>query len=102
MALDVRHIQAYNLSILNESETKRIFEFVINNALNNNLTNVSWTFDTKNGDVINSTSNAILQPSEQIFVYIDYNFTSTGTFNVNASAINGTLIDYRNLTITIA
>ena len=36
-----------------------------------------------------------------MFIYIDYNFTTTGTFNVNATARNNTLIDSRNLTITI-
>ena len=33
---------------------------------------------------------------------IDYTFTETGTFNVNATAKNGTLMDSRNLTISVA
>lgn len=101
ITLDVKHIEAYNLTVANESGTKRIFEFVIKNSLNANLTNVNWTFDTKNSNVINATTNSILQPTEQIFVYIDYNFTTTGTFNTNATARNGSLTDSRNLTIII-
>src|SRR3989338_3922811 len=101
LTLDIKHIQAYNLTVANESGSKRIFEFIIKNSLNTNLTNTNWTFDTKNSNVINATSNSILQPNEQMFIYIDYNFTATGTFNVNATARNGTLSDSRNLTITI-
>jgi len=101
ITLDVIHLQAYNLSLLNQSVNGSIFEFIIKNSLSNNLTNVSWNFDTKNSNVINSTINSTLQSSEQMFVYIAYNFTSTGTFNVNATAKNGTLIDSRNLTINI-
>ncbi|MBI3027442.1 hypothetical protein HYY70_04980, partial [Candidatus Woesearchaeota archaeon] len=101
ITLELKHIEAYNLSVLNESGTKRIFEFVIRNSLNSNLTGVNWTIDTKNSNVINATSNSILQPSEQIFIYADYNFTAAGSFNVNASARNGTLVDSINLTVTI-
>jgi len=101
ITLNIKHIEAYNLSVVNESGSKRIFEFIIKNSLNTNLTGINWTFDTKNSNVINSTINSVLQPSEQMYVYIDYNFTTTGTYNVNATARNGSLIDYRNLTITI-
>ncbi|MBI2541640.1 tandem-95 repeat protein [Candidatus Woesearchaeota archaeon] len=101
MAIDIEDIEAYNLTVVNESGTKRIFEFIIKNSLDTNLTNVNWTFDTKSGNVINATANNMLQPSEELFVYIDYNFTGAGTFNVNATARNGTLTDSRNLTITI-
>ena len=101
ITLDVKHIEAFNLSVVNESGSKRIFEFVIKNSLSANLTGVNWTFDTKNSNVINSTMASILQSNEQMFVYIDYNFTTTGTFNVNATAKNGSLGDSRNLTIII-
>ncbi len=101
IAIDIPDIEIGNLSALNESGNKRIFEVIIKNSLNINLTNVNWTFDTKNSNVINSTYTVILQPSKELFVYLDYNFTTTGTFNVNASARNGTLIDSRNLTVII-
>ncbi len=99
--IDIEDIELSNLSVLNESGTKKIFEFVIENKLSTNLTNVSWVFDTKNSNVINGTKTTTLQPNEEMFIYIDYNFTTTGTYNVNASARNGTLIDSRNLTVTI-
>ena len=101
ITIDVPDIEVSNLTVLNESGNKRIFEFIIENELSTNLTNVSWIFDTRNYNIINSTSTVILQPNEEMFVYIDYNFTTTGTFNVNATAINGTLTDSRNLTIDV-
>ncbi len=100
ITLDVKHIEAFNLSVVNESNTKRIFEFIIKNNLNTNLTNVNWTFDTNNSYVINGTITSILKPDEQMFVYIDYNFTTAGTFNVNATARNGSLSDSSNLTVS--
>jgi len=102
ITFEISHILANSLAAANESGNERIFEFMINNTLNTNLTDVSWVLNTKDSNVINSTSNAVLQPSEQIFVYIGYNFTSAGIYNVNATARNGTLIDSRNLTITLA
>ncbi|MBI3026600.1 tandem-95 repeat protein, partial [Candidatus Woesearchaeota archaeon] len=102
IAIEIEDIEVSNLSVAYSNATERIFELIIKNFLNTNLTNVSWTFDTKNSNVINSTITTTLQPNEEMFVYLDYNFTSTGTFNVNASARNGTLIDSRNLTITIS
>lgn len=101
ISVEVRDIKLGNLTVLNEDDKKRIFEFIIENTLSTDLTNVSWVFDTKNSNIINSTSTAILQPQEEMFVYIDYNFTTTGTFHVNATAKNGSLIDSRNLTVII-
>ena len=101
ISIDIRHLESLNVSIVNETNTKRIFEYVIKNFLNQNLTSVNWTFDTKNSNVINSTISSVLQPSEQMFIYINYNFTTTGTYNVNATATNGTLADSKNLTVTI-
>lgn len=101
IAIEIEDIEVSNLSVVYSNATERIFEVIIKNFLNTNLTNVSWVFDTKNSNVINSTITTTLQPNEEMFVYIDYNFTATGTFNVNASAKNGTLIDSRNLTLII-
>jgi len=102
IAIDVPDIEVSNVSVLNISGTKRIFEIVIENTLSTNLTNVNWTFDTKDSSVINAINNALLQPNEKLFVYLDYNFTTTGVFNVNATAKNGTLSDSRNLTIAVS
>src|SRR3989344_2184366 len=85
-SVTLQYININNLGVLNESGNKRIFSFDIENGLSTNLTEVNWTFNTKNSNVINATSNVILQPNEKLFVYVDYNYTSAGTFNTNTSA----------------
>src|SRR3989338_2861772 len=95
-------IEVFDIRVLNiTNTTKIVFRFKINNTLNTNMTNVSWTFDTNNSNIINSTSNLLLQPNQMAFIYIHYNFTATGTFNTNATARNGSLSDYKNLTTVI-
>ena len=99
-------IDAYNLNVLNASGTRRLFEFSINNTLNSSLSNVFWTFDTKNNNIINGTITNVLQPSKPMFVYVDYNFnipTVSGnlSFNVNATASNNSMKDSVNLTILV-
>ncbi|MBS3098110.1 right-handed parallel beta-helix repeat-containing protein [Candidatus Woesearchaeota archaeon] len=92
----------HNLSVLNASEKNRTFEFLITNQLTANITDISWQFDTKDNNIINSINNIILIPGETIFTYIKYNFSTTGTYNVNATAINGSLKDSINLNVTIS
>lgn len=101
LSVNVKAVEVANLSVLNISGTEAIFEFVIGNRMSANLTGVNWTFDAKNGNIINSTMAATLQPSEQMFVYIEYNFTTAGTYNVNATARNGSLSDSKNLTVIV-
>jgi len=101
ITIDIPDIEVNSLSVLNITGTVGTFEFIIENTLQTNLTNGSWVFDTKNINIINSTYTTTLQPSEEIFVYLQYNFSETGTFNVNATAINGSLSDSRNLTVII-
>ncbi|MCK5282920.1 MAG: hypothetical protein KAK00_05920, partial [Nanoarchaeota archaeon] len=94
-------LDATNLNVLDSSGNKRIFEFWITNYLNVNLTNVSWQFDTEDNLLINSTQEMVLEPDETAFVYLEYSFTSSGTYNVNATAINGSMKDSIDYTITI-
>ncbi|MBS3131643.1 hypothetical protein J4212_04385 [Candidatus Woesearchaeota archaeon] len=83
ISFDLEDIELRNLTIMNASGNYRLFEIVIENALPTNLTNVSWAFDTKDSNVINSTSILILQPEEAAFVYVSHNFSTTGSYNVN-------------------
>lgn len=94
-------IDAHSLNILNESSTKRIFEFSISNYLGSALSAVSWSFDTKNSNVINSSNSATVASNSRVFVYIDYNYTSSGIFNSEAIGRNNTLSNSDILTVTI-
>lgn len=99
--VEIPSLAVQSLLLLNKSGTATIVEGTIKNGLSLNLTNVSWSYDTKNNNILNSTSGVILTSNESIFTYIGYNFTSSGIFNVNATARNGTLMDSYNLSIII-
>jgi len=101
VSVDLRGIIIDSFSTLNLSGTAAVLELIIENPLSLNLTGVNWSIDTKNNNILNSTQTLALEPNEQILSYIAYNFTSTGTFNVNATASNGTLMDSYNLNIII-
>ena len=63
------------------------FEFVILNNGSTTLNDVSWQFDTDDSNRINSTSNiSSLAVGEKAFVYAQYNFSSSGNYNVRANA----------------
>ena len=94
-------IDLKNLQILNSSNTTRIFGFDIKNNLNINFTSVNWTMNT---GLINITAKnlVVLIPDEELFVYVNYNYTSTGSFNANATAINGTLQDSEIISVSVS
>lgn len=91
-----------NLSVLNTTGTKSIIGFDINNSLSTNLTNVFWTFDVNYARIVNATSNVTLKPNERIFIYVEHNFTNSGAYNLNATARNGSLIDWKNISLVIS
>jgi len=66
--------------------TLKIFEFVILNDGDTTVTDVEWWFDTNDSNRINSTSNTSLSAGERAFVYIQYNFSDEGSYNVRANA----------------
>lgn len=91
--IDIPNIEASNLSLLYNDSTHRIFFFTISNMLSTPLTNVNWTFDTDDNNVISANQLFSLNASENALVFLEYNYSSAGTYNVNATAINGSLRD---------
>lgn len=100
-ALAIGDLAVRNLTVLNSSGSKRTFGFDIANLVSGNFTSVSWSFDTKNNAIINASINATLNTSESVFVFLEHNFTSAGTFNVNATGRNASFIASQNLSISV-
>ncbi|MBR9699827.1 hypothetical protein GOV09_05195 [Candidatus Woesearchaeota archaeon] len=100
LPIELLDIQASDLQLLNLTDRETIFEFYITNTLTINLSNVSWTIDTSDG-LINSSTIFALGPNETAFVYAKHNFSTGGTFGINATAFNGTLSDSTNITIMV-
>lgn len=80
--------------------TDRIFEFRVLNNMNENITGLNWTLNTGES-IINGNSPVTLKPQETAFVFVNYNYTNSGNYVVNASATNGTLYDDKTLSITV-
>ena len=93
LTLMMKTLNVSQISILNQSGRASAFEVIIENSWENNLTGINWSFNTKDNLIINATALTALQPAEQLFLYLGHNFSTTGTFNVNATARNGTLED---------
>lgn len=96
-------IEVSGLAVVNVSSTKRIFKFIINNPLSSNLSIVNWTLDFgDNQPERNSTENIALVSGEDIYVLAEHTYTSSGPFQVNATARADQYIDSQNISINVA
>ena len=102
MSIEVGPLLVKGLAELNSSYSKKIFEFKVKNLLYSNLTSIYWDMMMGDGNSINSSQPISLIPDEEIFIFAEYNYTSNGTFQVNATARNGTLIDSRNISVSVS
>ncbi len=90
-----------DFSELYSSTTDRIFTFTISNNGNNNLSNINWSLETGE-NIIYAQQLVNLQPSEDVFVYVRYNYTTGGDYNVIANVTDGTNIDSDSISISVA
>src|SRR3989344_3618826 len=85
--LEVVSLDIESITIMYSNATLKIFEFVILNDGETAVTDVEWQFDTNDNKIINSTSNITsLAANEKAFVYLQHNFSGTGSYNVKANA----------------
>ena len=85
--IQVPSLKIFSLTETYSNLTRKIFEFVILNNGSAAISNVQWQFDTGDNYITNSTSNiSSLSPSEQAFVYMEYNYSSAGTYSIRANA----------------
>ncbi|MFH2028067.1 MAG: hypothetical protein ABIJ08_02940, partial [Nanoarchaeota archaeon] len=85
---------------LNSNNTLYIFEFIIKNNGETTLTDINWSFDT--GEVTITANQLItLTSNENISVFIQNQYASSGLYTVNASATSGTITASKTLPITV-
>lgn len=89
-----------NLSLIYTNATQRIFKFPILNKGNSTLSNINWTLSTGQ-NTISSLYSTTLQPNEDIIVYVYHNYTSSGTYNLTATAFNQNFTDSEKIQITV-
>lgn len=93
-------IDLNNLSIVYSNTTERIFRFKILNNGTSNVSNINWSLH--NGQsMIFSQYLANLQPAEDMIIFVYHNYSTTGNFNVTATAYNQNAIDNQTLQVTI-
>lgn len=89
-----------NLNLIYNSSLNVIYEFIIENKLEESVENVSWNFNT--GDsLINSTMNINLDSQKKAYIYIDYNYSSSDTYEAIANVTYNGVSDTYALNITI-
>lgn len=94
------YLNLSDFSILNSSYTKRIFGFNIKNLYSSNLTGVYFNMTMGDGSSINSSQAINLIPNEEVFILTEHNYTSSGPYQVNTTARNGTLVISKNITVS--
>lgn len=82
-----------SLSIIDSKELysdgrRKIIGFTILNDGEENLDNISWSVDTDNGSVIQSTYSFNLSVNESIPVIFEYDYTTPGTYTIEVNATN--------------
>lgn len=93
-------VDVYNTSLLftNSSHYSAFRFFMKNIVFYTNLFN--WTFDTQE-DTIQSTLTTNLTPNENLFVFIEYDYTNAGVKTVVANGTTTNDIDSEEIDVTI-
>lgn len=78
------NLKVQNLTILNLTSSYRVFEFVIKNDGQVNQGNIYWRLNVSNDTVVDSTNPIILQSGKDVFVQIEYNYTTAGSHSITA------------------
>src|SRR3989344_5588937 len=75
------------------NQTEFIIEIIANNTGLNALTNINWTLNMNDSNIIKANSLFNLNSGENILIYVEYNYSSIGKYNVTARTFDS-LNDY--------
>lgn len=78
------NFRALNLTILNSTGLRRVFEFKIHNNATASYSNIDWQLNVS-GDASLAGTGINLTANETIFVYADYTYASVGSHNITAT-----------------
>ncbi|MFH1802529.1 MAG: LamG-like jellyroll fold domain-containing protein [archaeon] len=96
----IPELDVTDLSVIYSDLKERVFRFVINNTIDSTIENISWSLDTGENN-ISSQYNATLQSSEDLFVYVHYNYTTSGSHTVTATAQSDQYSDSESINIEV-
>ncbi len=91
-------IDVHKLSEFNTTSKYRIFEFYLANEKNTTLTNVNWTVDFGDGNVVYSTEVFNVTTNETVLIIAENNYTNAGNYKVNATGRSSNAsVDFENV-----
>jgi hypothetical protein len=102
-AIIVKALNLSKLAVLNSSQNRKVFEFRIRNQASSNFSNLNWSIDFGDSSSESNIETIVLVPNEEIFVIVEHDYATSGSYVVNASALalNGTLIDSGNISVIV-
>lgn len=77
--------------------TERIFEIKIYNNQETNLTSINWTLDMGDGTEFSAEQLIDLEPEEDVFFYMHYNYSGVGSYNVTMHTFNDDFSDSKSV-----
>lgn len=94
-------LQIDTLQLVNASQTVRTFNFLIRSTNPDNISLVNWTLQTGIAN-ITSSYNFTLQLNETMMTFVQYNYTSSGSYTAIAKSQNPFLTSYtKSIPVTI-
>lgn len=87
--------------LLKNTSLNALFEIEISNNLNQTASNITWAFDTGNNYIMDSAMDISLYSLKKGYIYIDYNYSSHGSYETIANITYDGITDTYYLNITI-
>ncbi|MBI2135952.1 hypothetical protein HYU06_02695, partial [Candidatus Woesearchaeota archaeon] len=103
ITVEISPINVYDLTNIYSNSLNRLFGFKVNNrnSWNINITNLNWTFNTGESNISAKLLTQIAK-NETVLYYLEYNYTSAGTYNINVTTFNGTYSDSEQMQVTVS
>ena len=100
LATKGKQLEIHNFTTIYSSSLEKIFELLVTNTYISPISSINITFDTGE-EIINSTKPFNLTQDENIRVILKKNYSSSGTYALNASVKSEQYEDSENKTIII-
>ena len=97
----ISNITINSLTVIYLNDSRAIFEFVIENNGGLTLNSTNWSIDFGDGSTVINYYTFNLSASEEIFIFAEHNYTSTGRYAVVVNATSENLLASKDLNIDI-
>ncbi|KAF0210188.1 MAG: hypothetical protein FD178_3692 [Ignavibacteria bacterium] len=93
-------VDVYRENTYNTSNKTKIVQFYLINEKNTSITNVNWTGEFGDGNLINSNIPFNLSLKENVFVIVEHNYSKGGNYRINLTGrTDSSSSDYETLNL---